>query len=287
MKISGFRLLAYYSKDYLEVQNLSGRMAEGMIAFKGNVHKMETDDNRWIIRAGIEGSQMNITTFFESFRNFGQEEITSKHLSGRLTFETQMAMIIQSDLNWKKEDLYCFASIRIDNGQLLNYEPMQALSDYAEVEELKNIRFSSITNTFEVKDGEINFPFMDIGNNILNMRIKGKHMFDNYLDYTIRVRLSDGLAAKYNLRKNRNPDELEDLKENGVALYINMKGYPDNLKFSVQKVGGKPELVQQFGDEWKSGRQEMKETVKEEFTKEGRTDRDIKKAEKEKVEWEE
>jgi hypothetical protein len=287
LKISGMRLSAFYTKDFMELRNFSGRIAEGMFSFKGSVSRMDSKDDKWIVRADIQGSQLNIRTFFESFKNFGQEEITSENLSGRLTFDTKMALIIQSNLSWKKEDLYCFTDIKIENGQLLNYEPMQSLSSFAEVDELKNIKFLTLTNTFEVKDGEVNFPYMDIGNNILNMRIKGKHMFDNYMDYTVRVRLSDGLAAKYNIRSRRNADEIEDLKENGVALFINIKGYPDNLKFTMQKIGGKPELVQQFGTEWKSGRQELKETVREEFTKKGREEKDIKKAEKEEVEWDE
>jgi hypothetical protein len=130
---------------------------------------------------------------------------------------------------------------------------------------------------------------MDMGNSVINLKIKGNHSFDNYMDYTFRVRLSEALASKYKWRSRKNKEEFEDFGDKGVALFINMKGYPDDLKFSVEKIGttipkvSGNTIVETLGTE----KNELKDIIRTEFSKEKREERDKEKAEKESVDWDE
>jgi hypothetical protein len=129
---------------------------------------------------------------------------------------------------------------------------------------------------------------MDIGNNVLNLRIKGKHHFDNYMDYTLRIKLSDALAAKYKIRSKKQKEDYEDLGDKGIALFISVKGYADNLEFKLEKIGGRPTIINEtVVEDAKQAKQEFKETIKQEFSAEKREERKRKDAEQEKVDWDE
>lgn len=276
----------YANESQIKFKKVSGKSIEG--EFEGSVLIQKREDNTLFSSIDLDGKGLNIYELFKTFDNFGQEEITYKNLEGKLDINTQMVLIIGRDGSMAKENMYAFSELTIKNGVLKNYEPMKSLSDYAEISELENIKFGVLTNTIEIKDGEINFPFMDMGNSILNIKIKGNHKFDNYMDYTFRVRLSDALAAKYHLRSKKNKEDFEDLGEKGVALYIRMTGYPDNLKFNFEKVGIKPLITQEsVKTEIKNAREEFKQTIKQEFSIETREEKKKQEAENEKVDWDE
>jgi len=286
ISITDFKGALFANENQIKFSNISGGLVEG--SFTGSVLIKKHDEQSVFSNVDIEGKALNIHKLFEMFDNFGQEEITASNFEGKLDLNTQMVLIIGRDGSFSKENLYAFSDLTIKDGILKNYEPMKSLSDYAEVSELENIRFGVLSNTIEIKDGEINFPFMDLGNSILNIKIMGKHNFDNYMDYTFRVRLSDALAAKYHWRTKKNKEDFEDLGNKGVALYIRMTGYPDDLKFKVEKIGVKPILTQEsVKSEVKNAREEFKQTLKQEFSLEKREERKKQEAENEKVDWDE
>lgn len=276
----------FASETKIDIPTISGNTAEG--SFSGALLLRKRLDENLFTSIDLVGKDLNINKIFTMFDNFGQEEITDKNLEGRLDISTQMVLIVSRNGLVEKQNMYAFTDLSIKNGVLKNYEAMKEMSDYAEVSELENVRFSSLTNTFEIRDGEINFPYMDIGNNVMNLKIKGKHNFDNYMDYTIRVNLSDALAAKYKIRSKKKAEDFEELGEKGIALYIRMTGYADNLQFKFEKVGGRPVLVPEtVSQEVKNAREDFKQTIKQEFNTESREEKNKKEAEKEKVDWDE
>ncbi|MCO6494348.1 MAG: hypothetical protein J5I91_01535 [Bacteroidetes bacterium] len=286
LSISKFKGSMFANEKQIRFSNASGECVEGL--FETSILLKKREDNTLFSNIDLNGKGFNIYKLFKTFENFGQDEITQNNLEGKLDINTQMVIILGRDGSFSKENLYAFSELSIINGVLKNYEPMKSLSDYAEISELENIKFGTLTNTIEIKDGEINFPFMDMSNSILNIKIKGNHKFDNYMDYTFRVRLSDALAAKYNFRSKRNKDEFEDLGNKGVAIYVRMTGYPDNLKFKVEKVGMKPIITKEsVNQEINSAREEFKQTIKQEFSIENREEKKRQEAQNEKVDWDE
>lgn len=277
---------AFVNTNKIQLSDFSGQIAEG--SFEGQILLRKRPDNKVMLGTDIKGSNLNVQQLFRLFDNFGQDELTDKNLEGKLSFQTQLLALLNRNGSFEKEDLYAFTDLQINEGSLKNYEAMKELSNYAEVKELENVRFKSLSNTFEIKDGEINFPYMNIGNNIMNLQLKGSHRFDNYMDYTIRVGLSDALAAKYKIRSKKAKDDFEEMGEKGVALVIRMTGYADNLKFKFEKISGRPQLVpESVNTELRTAREEFKQSILEEFSKEKRDQRKTEEAARERVEWDE
>ncbi len=286
-KIENIRSKLSIENQNILINQLFANLNEGTLNVNGAIKKRE--DQMYLGRFELEGSKLNIQKLFALFGNFGQEEITEKNIEGKITFLSQIALIFDKAGNIQKENIYAFTDLSIENGVLKKVEAMKSLSKFAEISELENIRFQTLHNTFEISDGVLNFPYMDMGNSVLNLKIKGNHSFDNYMDYTFRVRLSEALASKYKWRSRKNKEEFEDFGDKGVALFINMKGYPDDLKFSVEKIGttipkvSGNTIVETLGTE----KNELKDIIRTEFSKEKREERDKEKAEKESVDWDE
>jgi hypothetical protein len=274
------------SPQKIHIHDIKAQMAGG--EFEGSVFFSKRNEDQYYVKVAFDGKRMDMQKMLLMFNQFGQDDITDKNLSGVLYLNTQLVCLLKRDGSFEKEDIYAFSELKIENGQLKNVQAMQALSDYAEVSELANIRFQTLSNSFEIRNGELHFPYMDIGNNVMNLRIKGKHHFDQYMDYTIRIRLADALAAKYKIRSRKAREDFEDFGDKGVGLYISIKGYPDQLEFKLERIAGKPQIIpESVTDDVVNARKNFKDALQQEFSKEKRDERKKREAEMEIVEWDE
>ena len=117
-------------------------------------------------------------------------------------------------------------------------------NDYIEVNELKDVRFSKLSNTIEIKDEEIHIPKMEIKSSALDIILSGIHGFDNKVNYNFRVYLPELLANKTRKRKKEN-NEFGHVEDDGLGmwLFLTMKGTIDDLivrydkKEAIKKIG--------------------------------------------------
>ncbi|MBC7382917.1 MAG: hypothetical protein H7296_07960 [Bacteroidia bacterium] len=218
-----------------------------------------TNEKQYLLKMHTLANELNINQLLKEFDNFGQREITSKNLYGILTSETELMVVWDEKFNLIYDKLLMVSDLILKNGQLLNYEPMQALSRFVDVKELNNLKFSEMKNTLSIKNNVLNIPAMDIKNNALNLNLSGTHTLDNYLDYKIKLSLSELL----NKKRKPQPDEFgeEDEKTNGMNLFITVKGPIDNLKFVYDKKAVKTKINQDIKKEKKN----LKEIFKQEF----------------------
>ena len=105
---------------------------------------------------------INITQLFYQFENFGQQTLTDQNVKGYLTSSIQFSSQWKSTLQVDESKIKAKADISIDNGELNDFEPMLNLSRYIAVEELKNIKFSTLKNQIEIKNKIITIPKMEI-----------------------------------------------------------------------------------------------------------------------------
>lgn len=216
------------------------------------------DAKHYTLTSNVSSRNLKINEVLREFDNFDQKELTDKNLFGTLSAETDMVLVWDEKLNLLSEKLQLVSDISIKNGQLLNYKPLNALSRFVDVKELKDIKFSDFKNVVTVKNKVINIPAMELKNNALNLNLSGTHTFANYLDYNVKLSLNELLSKK----RKPQPNEFgeEDEKTNTLNLFITVKGPIDNLKFAYDKRAVKTKISQDIKVE--------KETIKEIFRKE-------------------
>lgn len=221
------------------------------------------------LRLKMLTQNVNITKLFERFNNFEQDEITNKNLEGFLTSEILYEQIFDEKGNVDLKSIFGLGEIEISKGRLKDYKSLEALSKFVELKELRDIKFSDLKNTIEIKNGLISLPNMSIKNNALNLELSGTHSFDNEMDYKIKIFITDLLAAKYDFVKRRQEKKV-DKEKGGLGTYIHMYGTPDDLKI----VYDKKSVTKKISENVKTERKEFFEALKKDFIKKDDTTSD-------------
>ncbi len=254
--ISGFLML---KEKKLFAENLKFESCGGTAEISGSVNTSDPDN--MITQAYGSFDKINITSLFFQFENFSQTAIEDKHLKGTTKANIAYSASFDRGLKMKLNSLYVNSPIEIKMGELIAFKPLEGLSKFIHVEELRHIKFSTLTNTIEIKDEAVIIPKMVIQSTALNLEIGGIHYFDNRIEYYFNVFLKDLIAAKW--KKNRKEDEFGEIieEEGGARIYLKMVGTMDNYTITIDRKGVK----EKFKEDMKKQGQDLKQIFYEEF----------------------
>lgn len=251
--------LALHNKK-LMAEGLEFTTMDGTVVLSGFVDG--SDDKTLQVICEGKAQKINVQKMFYQLENFGQNYLEDKHVKGFLSSDFRIRSEWSNTLQVNEDKIYCQSDISIEKGELNNFEPMQNLSRFVEVEELKNIRFSTLKNQIEVKDRTIYIPQMEIKSSALNILVSGQQTFEGSLDYHFKVLLNDLLAKK--ARKKKENEEFGEVEDDGlgkITLHLSMTGTTENPKFAYDTKGFKQKIQQDIADEKKN----LKTILKEEF----------------------
>ena len=130
--------------------------------------------------------------------------MTDKNIIGNVSADIQYASIFDQYLNINKKSVIAKINLKIENGRLVNYQPMMKLSRFIKEEDLKDISFSTLQNQIIIKDELITIPSMEIKSSAINLTLAGEHKIDNHINYKINLLLSEITSRK---RKQREKTE--------------------------------------------------------------------------------
>ena len=89
---------------------------------------------------------------------------------------------------------------------------------------------------------------MDIHSNAFSIfDFKGTHHFDNKMNYKFGLSLSDVLTKKIN--KNIKEEGVKKNTKGQTIIQLKMKGYPENLKVSLNKIKIQDDLAKGIKEE--------------------------------------
>jgi uncharacterized protein involved in outer membrane biogenesis len=228
-EVKDFKGLLMVSGSNFSLTNADMKTMEGSV--HADLTLNESPEGRKALQLKLKTDHVSISQIFRRFNNFGQSTITEKHLSGFVGSEIMYEHIYDSVGNVDMGSVKALGVLEITQGRLKDFQPLKSLSKFVELRELQDIRFSDIKNTIEIKNGVIIIPHMKILNNALNLELSGTHNFENYMEYQIKINLTDLLAARSGWVKKKKEKNLEKGKEGGLNAFVTMKGTPENLKF--------------------------------------------------------
>ena len=222
-----------------------------------------SQDSTLLVTCNAIFKDLNINKLFYQFEDFGQNEITHDNLKGIGSADIQFASVWKSDLSVDMNRIYVRSNMTIDRGELLNFEPMKALSKYISVSELEDIKFSTLQNQIEIKDQKVFIPKMDIHSSALDVTMSGSHSFNNEIDYHFKVLMSDVMFnnAKNAKKENDEFGVVEEDKSGKTSLFISMTGTVDNPIIKYDKQGAKQNLKENLTEE----KHTLKQILNEEF----------------------
>jgi len=223
LEVSQFSGELNYRFPSCQIRTMRGEMCGGN--FNSNI-SLEWVGEKTRITSTLKASEIGITQLFSSFENFDQDFITDQNLKGILDTEFELIILLDKNQHVVYPELLGKVSMRIKEGELNNFSPMQKMSNLLKEKDLHNIRFSELTNEFVIKDNSILIPEMKINSSVSNISVSGTHTFDNFLDYKLAVPLKN-FAKK---DSDETYGAVEDNSKGGSTVFIKIKGPADNFK---------------------------------------------------------
>lgn len=193
-------------------------------------------------------NNIDITELFKQLDNFGQSTLTDKNIKGKANVLLEnLAIGFTPDFVVIENSIYALANIKIDNGELINYKPLESLAKYIDVNELKHIRFESLQNQIEIKDRTVYIPATFISTSALDLYLSGNHTFDNIIDYQVKLSMADVMMKRF-FKTSKSSDDYEKA-DGGINVYLVMTGTVYNPVIEFNKKEGKKKLEQSGLDE--------------------------------------
>lgn len=256
-----FRGNLLYKPGMLNFNSVTFKSMKGN--FSGSSVVFQDINGQFLTRTQSNLENINIKELFYTFNNFGQKFITDKHINGMLTGEISFSSQWTNSLQIIKKNILAESSVKITDGELIEFEPMLGLARYINVSELKHIHFSELVNRIIIRDEKITIPQMDIHSSAFNISLSGTHYFNNHFSYKTKVLLSEVLAGKTKRIKPVTEEfgEIKDDEFGKTSLYLSIYGNTGDYKVSYDTKTAMLEVKKDLNNEKK----ELKKILNQEL----------------------
>lgn len=234
----------------LTIDTLFMQVAGGTVRMRGKFNGR--DHEKIYFRSRINFDQVDIEKMMLKLDHFGQDVVVNKNIKGRLTGQLKSYIRVHPDLTPIVDNSKAEMTLKITNGSLVDFAPMQAMSSYFKDKNLRHIRFDTLRNKLTFADGVLDIPAMDINSSIGYIQISGKQSVDLTMEYYIRVPMKMVTKAGFNSLFNKKPeevdlqqiDEIEYHPTDKKIAFMNLRltGTPDDFKVGLGKDKSKKAL---------------------------------------------
>jgi len=256
--------LAQIRNKVLSVADIAMITCQGTVTGKVNINAQAAKYSLLQAKAHLE--KVNIKMLFTEFGNFGQDDLKDENLEGQVTADVFFTGLMKNNLAIDLNSIKTHAEIRIENGRLVNYSPMQSLSTFLKVDDLSDIRFATLHNQIDIASEVIYIPSMEIKSNALDLQLMGTHTFNNELDYHFTLALADLIASKFKKRNKGfdNQAEFGPVEEDGrgrTKVFVSLTGTVENPLVKYDKKA----MREKISTDLKEQKVELKQALKKEF----------------------
>ena len=242
----------------LAVSEFSTRALGGEVDLQAELLPLKSGDFQ--LNAKGRTRDVDVQRLFYVMHDFGMEHdsngMTHKNIRGSATTEILFSSRLDSGLTFRTESMHCDADLSVKNGKLVNYKPLEALSSFVKIEDLKEIRFETLKNSIGIHQEVIAIPEMEIKSSAVNLFLSGKQSFQGDLHYNIKLHLNEILARKRRMKvRSEDFGEVEDDGARGMYLYLLVSGTTDKPSFKWNREKAKEgvkESLQMQRKEWQS-----------------------------------
>ena len=250
-----YKNLAFTAKNML-MNSLNGNITGDFKFYESN--------NKLNLLSNINLKELNIRNTFLAFNNFKQDFITSEHIKGIGNAEIQMQASWKPGFIFEKEKLKVKSHLVIEKGELIQFKPLENLSNYINLDDLKEVQFSTLENTIEIDNNVITIPDMEIKSSALSVFLSGTHTFDQKIDYRIKLLLSELLSNKFRKKNTTINNEFGEIDEDGqifTTVYLKMTGNTNDPIISFDGLKIKEDIQESISTEIETIKTIIKEDI--------------------------
>jgi hypothetical protein len=229
---------------YLYVDTLSLRTAEGSLGMMGYFNG--SDPSHIYFHSTMRADRLDLDRLMVKFENFGQDYLINENLHGKISGTITSKFLVHPDLTPIIEQSEAHMELTVQEGSLVNFTPFQAMSSYFKDKNLNLVRFDTLENTFDLKNGILHIPKMTVNSSLGFIELSGMQGLDLNMDYFIRIPL--GLVTQAGIRSlfaGNDPKAIDPEQEDEIIyrdpdrrtrfININVTGTPEDYEFRLGK----------------------------------------------------
>ena len=252
--------IAYNNGNFI-MKDLSANTLNGSI--NGGFTLSEPTKNNLKLESNVKLNQINIRNSFKAFNNYGQKFITEEQLKGVGT------AILNIESHWKPnfilntKKLKVSSHLIIEKGELIDFKPLESLSSYVSLNELKHVKFSKLENSIDIANEIITIPTMKIKSSALSVFLSGTHTFNQSINYNVTLLLSELLSSSFR-KENTKITEFGEEDQDGKifnTVYFKMTGSTNDPKISLDKI----RFMEDLNDSFKKEKQTINNIIEEDI----------------------
>jgi hypothetical protein len=219
------------------------KVAGGAIRMRGKFNG--SNHEKIYFKSRIVFDEVDIEKMMLKVDHFGQDLVVNKHIKGRLSGYVKSYVQVHPDLVPMMSNTKAEMNIKISNGTLIDFAPMQAIASYFKDKNLRLIRFDTLQNKLTFTNGVLEIPAMDISSSLGFIQMSGKQSLNLNMEYYLRVPMKMVTKAGFSSLFNRKPeevdmqqiDEIEYGDKDKKIAFMNLKvtGTPTNFKVGLGK----------------------------------------------------
>lgn len=231
------------TKDhYLYADTLGLRMAGGTIGMKGEVNGSDT--SRLYLTSSIKVNQLDLEKIMLKLDHFGHDVVVNKNVKGRLTGEIKSSVQIHPNFVPIVNNSSAKLDVKLYDGTLVDFAPMQAMAGYFKDKNLRLIRFDSLINKLSFEKGVLDIPNMKINSSLGFIQLSGKQSMDLTMEYNMRIPMKMVTSVGFNALFNKKQEDvsLDQIDEIEYAddrktrfVSVRVTGTPDDFKVALSK----------------------------------------------------
>ena len=227
------------TKDHmLFIDTLQMDMADGHLDVGGYFNG--SDRTKIYFSPVLNMKNLDLDQLMVKFDNFGQDEVVSDNVHGRITGKLWGKIHMHADLVPIIDDSEIHMDMKITGGSVEKYAPLEALSGYFEDEQLHKVIFDTLQNHVDMTNGEMTIPEMVINSNLGFLKVSGKQDMNMNMEYYISVpwkMITKAGGRKLFGGKEKDPEEIGEYDPDKKYRYVNLiiKGDAEDYSVSLGK----------------------------------------------------
>ncbi len=239
--LDNFKLKGRMQSDhYIYVDTLSLQAAGGQMDLNGYFNGSNPDEIYFSPNMKLKDVDLDKLLF--KFDNFGQDQLISNNLHGKLSGTLTGKIHMHPDLIPATDVSDLEIDIEVLNGSLVNFTPFEALSSYFTDKNLNLVRFDTLKNKLSLKNGDLIIPNMNINTSLGYFEISGRQGLDLNMDYTMRIPFKVVTRAGFKKlfgRKNQdNSDQVDEIQYRDESrrttfITVNISGTTEDYNVSL------------------------------------------------------
>jgi hypothetical protein len=235
---------ARITEDHQIIADTLGlKIAGGTVGFKGQVNGRDT--TQLVVTSTLKVTNVDLEKVMVKLDHFGQDVVINKNIKGKITGSIVSAVQVHPNFVPIVEKTSAKMDVRILDGTLVDFAPMQAMAGYFKDKNLKLVRFDTLDNKLSFMNGILEIPSMDINSSLGYIQLSGKQSIDLSMEYYMKIPMkmvtSVGFNALFNKKQEEvNMDQIDAIEystKDKKMRFVSVKvvGTPEDFKVSLGK----------------------------------------------------